>query len=73
MLALTLRSRQRVSRMAVSVVLNGSRSGTRASPATRQQIVEIAKEFNDRPNSVARSLTRRATHIFGFYSGFDFF
>ena len=59
--------------MAVSVVLNGSRSGTRVSQATRQQIVEIARELNYQPNSVARSLARRATHIFGFYSGFDYF
>lgn len=66
-------ARAGVSRMAVSVVLNGSRSGTRVSQATRQQIVEIARELNYQPNSVARSLARRATHIFGFYSGFDYF
>ena len=66
-------ARAGVSRMAVSVVLNGSRSGTRVSQATRQQILEIARELNYRPNSVARSLARRATHIFGFYSGFDYF
>ncbi len=62
-----------VSRMAVSVVLNGSRSGTRVSQATRQQILDIARDLNYRPNSTARSLARRATHIFGFYSGFDYF
>lgn len=62
-----------VSRMAVSVVLNGSRSGTRVSQEKRQQIIEIADELNYRPNAVARSLVRRATHIFGFYSGFDYF
>ncbi len=62
-----------VSRMAVSVVLNGSRSGTRVSQATRQHILDIAKKLNYRPNSLARSLARRATHIFGFYSGFDYF
>jgi DNA-binding LacI/PurR family transcriptional regulator len=66
-------ARAGVSRMAVSVVLNGSRSGTRVSQATRQQILEIARELNYRPNSMARSLARRATHIFGFYSGFDYF
>ncbi len=66
-------ARAGVSRMAVSVVLNGSRSGTRVSQATRQQIIEIARELNYQPNSVARSLARRATHIFGFYSGFDYF
>jgi DNA-binding LacI/PurR family transcriptional regulator len=62
-----------VSRMAASVVLNGSRSGTRVSEAKRQQIIEIARELSYRPNSVARSLARRSTHIFGFYSGFNYF
>lgn len=66
-------SRAGVSRMAVSVVLNGSRSGTRVSHATRQKILDIARELNYRPNSLARSLARRATHIFGFYSGFNYF
>ena len=61
-----------VSRMAASVVLNGSRSGTRVSEAKRQQILQVAKELNYRPNLVARSLARSATHVFGFYSGFDY-
>ncbi len=59
--------------MAVSVVLNGSRSGTRVSQAKRQRIIDIARELNYRPNFLARSLVRRATHIFGFYSGFNYF
>ena len=58
--------------MAVSVVLNGSRSGTRVSQAKREQILAAAKELNYRPNLVARSLARSATHVFGFYSGFDY-
>ncbi len=62
-----------VTRMAVSVVVNGSRSGTRVSTATRQRILNIARELNYRPNSVARSLARRETRIFGFYSGFHYF
>lgn len=66
-------ARAGVSRMAVSVVLNGARSGTRVSQATRQHILDIARELNYRPHAVARSLARRATHIFGFYSGFDYF
>ena len=66
-------ARAAVSRMAVSVVLNGSKSGTRVSAATRQKILDIARDLNYRPNSVARSLARRATHIFGFYSGFEYF
>ncbi|MBV9848362.1 MAG: LacI family DNA-binding transcriptional regulator [Armatimonadetes bacterium] len=66
-------ARAGVTRMAVSVVLNGSRSGTRVSKATRQRILDVAQELNYRPNSVARSLALRATHIFGFYSGFNYF
>jgi DNA-binding LacI/PurR family transcriptional regulator len=66
-------ARAGVNRMAVSVVLNGARSGTRVSQETRQRILEIARDLNYRPNSIARSLSRRATHIFGFYSGYDYF
>lgn len=61
-----------VSRMAVSVVMNGSRSGTRVSQLKREQIMSAARELNYRPNLVARSLARRSTHVFGFYSGFDY-
>ena len=61
-----------VTRMAVSVVLNGSKSGTRVSPAKREAILAAAKTLHYRPNLVAKSLARRATHIFGFYSGFDY-
>lgn len=39
----------------------------------RQRIIDIARELNYRPNFLARSLVRRATHIFGFYSGFNYF
>ena len=65
-------ARAGVSRMAASVVLNGSRSGTRVSETKRQQILDIAKDLNYRPNLIARSLARRSTHIFGFYSGFNY-
>lgn len=58
--------------MAASVVLNGARSGTRVSEAKRLQILEAARDLGYRPNIVARSLARSATHIFGFYSGFDY-
>jgi LacI family transcriptional regulator len=61
-----------VTRMAVSVVLNGSKSGTRVSQAKREAILAAAKTLHYRPNLVAKSLARRATHIFGFYSGFDY-
>lgn len=65
-------ARAGVHRMAVSVVLNGARSGTRVSEETRRRIVDIAAELNYRPNAIARSLSRQATHIFGFYSGYEY-
>lgn len=57
-----------VSTVAVSVVLNNSRSKVRVSEATRQRIIDAAREMNYQPNGVARSLLRRRTNIIGFYS-----
>jgi DNA-binding LacI/PurR family transcriptional regulator len=56
--------------MAVSVVLNGSRSGTRVSEATRQRIMVAAGELGYRRNGLARSLKRGRTNILGFYRYF---
>jgi LacI family transcriptional regulator/LacI family purine nucleotide synthesis repressor len=56
--------------MAVSVVLNGSRSGTRVSEATRQRILAAARELGYRRNGLARSLKRGRTNIVGFYRYF---
>ena len=58
-----------VSKMAVSVVLNGARSGTRVSEATRERIVAAAAELDYRVNPIARSLRTKQTDIIGFYSG----
>lgn len=58
-----------VSKVTVSAVLNGSRSNTRVSDATRQRILVAAAELRYRPNAIARSLRRRKTNIIGFYSG----
>lgn len=58
-----------VSKMAVSVVLNGARSGTRVSEATRERIVAAASELDYQVNPIARSLRTRQTGIIGFYSG----
>src|SRR5579884_2493358 len=59
-----------VSKMAVSVVINGSRSGTQVSQETRERILQAAKELQYRPNAVARSLARKRTNIVGFYNGY---
>ena len=61
-----------VSTVAVSSVLNGSRSNTRVSTGTRQRILEAADTLGYRPNAVARSLRRRSTDIIGFYSGYGY-
>jgi len=55
--------------MAASVVLNGARSGTRVSEATRERIVAAAVELDYRVNPIARSLKTKQTGIIGFYSG----
>ncbi|MCU0316314.1 MAG: LacI family transcriptional regulator [Fimbriimonadaceae bacterium] len=56
---------------AVSVVLNGSKSGTKVSQAKREQILSAAEELGYRPNVLARSLRRQRTGMVGFYSGYD--
>lgn len=61
-----------VSKTTVSSVLNGSRSNTRVSDATRKRIEEAALELNYHPSSVARSLRKGRTNIIGFYGGFGF-
>lgn len=54
-----------------SVVLNGSKSGTKVSEETRRAILEVARELNYRPNAVARSLRRQRTGIVGLFSGYE--
>ncbi len=53
------------STMAVSVTLNGARSNTRVSDATRSRILEIARDLNYTPNAMARSLKRQRTNTIG--------
>ena len=53
----------------VSVVLNGSRSNTRVSEATRRRIGETAAVLRYHPNAVARSLARRCTNTIGVFVG----
>ncbi|MBC8138560.1 MAG: LacI family DNA-binding transcriptional regulator, partial [Fibrella sp.] len=54
-----------VSPYTVSSVLNGSRSNTRVSPATRVRIEEAARTLSYHPNATARSLVTRTTRIIG--------
>lgn len=54
-----------VSAMTVSVVLNGARSATRVSDATRSRIHEAAARLRYRPNAVARGLSRRRMDAIG--------
>src|ERR1700733_129393 len=63
-------ARAGVSKATVSAVINGSRSNTKVSPATRDRIQAAASELKYQPNAVARSLTRRHTNIIGFYGGY---
>jgi LacI family transcriptional regulator len=53
------------STMAVSVVLNGARSNTRVSEATRRRITEIASSLNYSPNAMAQGLKRQRTNTLG--------
>jgi DNA-binding LacI/PurR family transcriptional regulator len=57
--------RAETSTMAVSVVLNGARSNTRVSEATRHRILTVAKGLNYTPNAVAQGLKRQRTNTLG--------
>lgn len=58
-----------VSRFTVSVVLNGARSNTRVSDATRQRILDSARSLRYQPNASARNLARRCTSTLGVLFG----
>ncbi len=58
-----------VSLYTVSSVLNGSRSNTRVSPATRARILEAAAQLKYHPNAMARALVRRRMHTIGILFG----
>ena len=61
-----------VSRSTASSILNGARSSTRTSEATRERVRLAANELAYRPNAVARSLRHQTTHTIGFYNGFGY-
>ncbi|AIE87563.1 repressor of galETK operon [Fimbriimonas ginsengisoli Gsoil 348] len=58
-----------VSESTVSVVLNGTRSGTRVSATTRLSVIQAAEKLGYRPNAQARSLLTGRTNRIGIYSG----
>ena len=58
-----------VSRVAVSVVLNGSTSNTRVSAETRQRILDAAAELDYHPNATAQGLKRGRTNTLGVVFG----
>ena len=57
-----------VSISCVSVVMNGTRSGTRVSDKTRDLVIREAARLGYRPNAIGRSLQRRRTQVLGFLS-----
>ncbi len=59
-----------VSPFTVSVVLNGAKSNTRVSPATREKILDAARDMGYLPNSLARALRNKSTNILGLYFGY---
>lgn len=61
--------RAETSTMAVSVVLNGARSNTRVSDATRRRITEIASHLNYSPNAMAQGLKRQRSKTLGILFG----
>jgi LacI family transcriptional regulator len=54
-----------VARPTVSAVLNGARTGTMVSEATRQRIMSAAAELGYRPNLTARSMASRRSMMVG--------
>lgn len=53
-----------------SVVLNGAKSNTRVSEATRERIILTAKALGYQPNGLARALKSKTTNILGLYFGY---
>lgn len=58
-----------VSPYTVSAVINGARSNTQVSEATRKRILASAEKVNYHPSAVARSLASRKTYCLGVQFG----
>jgi LacI family transcriptional regulator len=54
-----------------SAVLNGSRSNTRVSDATRERVRTVAKDLGYHPNALARGLSGRPTKTLGVLFGLE--
>ncbi len=57
-----------VSLMTVSAALGGNYPTITISPATRQRVIEVARELGYRPNRIARALVTGRTHVIGFWA-----
>jgi LacI family transcriptional regulator len=57
-----------VTPMVVSEVLKGRNNRIRASAATREKILQVAKELNYRPNGSARAMRQSRFHNIGYLS-----
>lgn len=55
-----------VGKISVSVVLNGAKSGTGVSAATRERILQAAQELGYRPNGLARAVSSGKTHVISY-------
>jgi DNA-binding LacI/PurR family transcriptional regulator len=67
---LDIAERVGVSKVTVSAVLTGSAgNNTRVAPATRERILEAARELNYAPNGIAKMFRRSRTDIVGLYLG----
>lgn len=53
----------------VSIILNGTRGGTRVSEETRQRVLRIAAELDYQPNRVAQQLKTRRSNVVGLLVG----
>lgn len=58
-----------VNRVTASVALRGVQAGTHVSEATRQRILDAARQLGYTPNAIAMALRRKRTDIIGYYIG----
>lgn len=56
-----------VSPYTVSAVLNGAKSNTRVSEATRERILSCARALNYQPNAMAQGLVKQRTNTIGVF------
>lgn len=53
----------------VSIILNGTRGGTRVSEDTRQRVVRVAQQLGYEPNRAAQQLRTRRSNVVGLLVG----